>query len=138
MNGRLCATIAFLIVIGLLPWKTVTGAPTENVITGVYTDMRRHPQTGDILGVELFVVQANRGFYVYFQDAEGSPKVPLTVPAKIENHRIEFELPERDGYAGIFQGVISGSGITGHFINGQQSSFGKRDFVLRKGKSFWQ
>jgi hypothetical protein len=115
-----------------------TAQPKKDVFTGIYTDMHRHPQTGDVLGVELFVVQTNRGIYVVFQDAEGTPRVPVIVPGKIKNNRIEFELPERDGYTGKFEGTITGSAIRGHFTNGQQSSSGTGEFALKRRTSFWQ
>jgi hypothetical protein len=110
----------------------------EAKITGIYTDMRMHSQTGDVVGVEIFLVFSRSGYQVIFQDAEGSPSVPVVVPATIDADRIEFSLPERSGYSGKFVGTIRASTITGEFANGQLSSVGKKTFVLKRRKSYWQ
>jgi hypothetical protein len=133
------SALAFLTIVIILSLLTTAKSQTRgDIVTGVYTDMRRQPETGDIIGVELFIVQTNRGAFIVFQDAEGSPRVPVVVPGKIQNRRIKFHLPERDGYTGKFVGTISGSTISGHFTDGQQSSFGKSEFMLKRRKSFWQ
>ena len=107
-------------------------------VTGSYSDMRSVPESGDILGIEVFVLPSRSGYQVVFQDAEGSPNVPTVVPAKIEKNHIEFDLPERQGYSGKFVGVITNNDMRGEFTNGQLSSSGKKTFILKRGRSYWQ
>ena len=46
-------------------------------ITGVYSNMRFNPDSGDVSGIELFLVNTRKGLHVVFQDAEGVPSVPV-------------------------------------------------------------
>ena len=42
-------------------------------ITGTYSDLRPHKKTGDILGVEIRIVYAGKGYQGTIQIAEGWP-----------------------------------------------------------------
>src|SRR5215469_14410085 len=111
-------------------YLAVAKPPSASKVTGMYSDMRLQPQTSDLLGIEVFVVSSRSGYQVVFQDAEGSPSVPLVVPARIDNVHIEFELPQRAGYSGKFSGQITRYGIKGEFADGQLSSSGEKSFIL--------
>lgn len=106
-------------------------------ITGVYSNMRFNPDSGDVSGIELFLVNTRKGLHVVFQDAEGVPSVPVVTTLQAVGNNIEFTLPDRVGYSGKFVGRFTLDGIEGRFINGAVSNDGP-SFKLRKSCSYWQ
>ena len=107
-------------------------------ITGVYSDMEFNEEAGDVIGIEIFLVYSREGFQAIFQDAEGSPSVPVVVPAIVKGSEITFELPERNGYSGKFLGRIQKDRIEGHFLTGAAGREGEPEIVLKRGRSYWQ
>lgn len=99
-------------------------AETPNKITGIYSDMAFNKEGGDVLGIEIFVMFTRSGYWVVFQDAEGSPSEPVMVAAEIKNNEITFSLPERNGYVGAFRGHIGKEMLVGGFDSGQEATFG--------------
>jgi len=113
-------------------------AETPNKITGIYSDMTFNKEGGDVLGIEIFVLFTRSGYWVVFQDAEGSPSEPVITAAEIKNNEITFSLPERNGYVGTFRGRIGKGVLVGGFDSGQQATFGGREFKLKRKSSYWQ
>lgn len=107
-------------------------------VTGMYSDMSFHQESGDVSGIEVFVVLTSRGYFVIFQSSEGEPAVPVVAPAKIEGKSIEFDLPPECAYAGKFRGTLTEEGITGNFPSGRLGPDGSSVIRLKKGKSYWQ
>jgi hypothetical protein len=106
--------------------------------TGIYSDMSFNRESGDLSGVEIFILYTRDGPMVYFQDAEGSPNTPVVVPASFKGSTLAFILPERRGYSGKFIGTLVGDRLMGRFDSGQISKTGKVDFILKRGLSYWQ
>jgi hypothetical protein len=103
-------------------------------ITGIYTNMEFHPESGDVVGAEIFLVRSGMGDFVTFQISEGAPFPPVVVPARINEQRISFELPEGNRpLSGVFEGEIGNDAIRGNF-----AGTGFDLFVLKKKKSYWQ
>jgi hypothetical protein len=134
VNRLLKLLVAFLLLLAFLP----TVAMPINKITGVYSDMRFAQDSGDILGIEIFVMFSRSGYWVVFQDAEGSPSEPIVVKAKISNDEISFSLPHRNGYSGNFKGHIKGRFLVGQFEMGQLSDSHSAKFKLKRKNSYWQ
>lgn len=107
-------------------------------LTGMYSDMSFNNESGDVNGIEIFLVATRAGYAVVFQDAEGSPAVPVVVPATLKHGDIIFSLPPREGYYGQFIGHVAGGMLVGHFVDGQSATSGGRDFRLRRRDSYWQ
>lgn len=107
-------------------------------VTGIYSDMSIHEESGDLLGIEVFVVLSTKGYSVVFQSSEGWPAVPVVAPAKIEGDTIAFDLPPHCAYAGRFTGTVTEEGITGTFSEGRLGRDGNKIIRLKKGKSYWQ
>ena len=101
--------------------------------TGVYTNMRVSSATGDVGGIEIFVLGSNRGYYVLVQMAEGAPMTPVLASARIRDGEILFEMARdsRLGGMGAFEGSIGGGHLRGRFGNGFAVD-------LQRGQSFWQ
>jgi len=107
-------------------------------ITGIYSDMSFNLESGDVNGVEVFIMFTRDGYLVYFQDSDGSPNVPVIVPASIKGSNLTFTLPERRGYSGRFVGVLERDKLKGRLEGGQISKNGSSDFVLKRKLSYWQ
>lgn len=126
-----------LYMLVLLTANAVFAAPTDLKITGIYSDMYYNREAGDVDGVEIFVLFSRDGYYVLFQDTEGS--VPILVKAKINGNKIKFTLPDRkSGYSGKFDGIISKNELKGKFESGQIGTSGASIFILKRKHSYWQ
>ena len=101
--------------------------------TGVYTNMRVSSATGDIGGIEIFVLGSNRGYHVLVQMAEGAPSTPVLAPAQIRDGAILFEMARDSRLRGLgaFEGTIGSGRLQGRFSNGFAVD-------LERGQSYWQ
>ena len=106
-------------------------------ITGVYSDMEFNFESGDVVGVEVVLVFSRKGYFVIFQNAEGSPSVPVVVPARVEAGQIQFDVPFGENVS-VFNGSISREVIVGEFSGGVLSKEGRSLFVIPKKLSYWQ
>ena len=101
-------------------------------ITGCYSNLFQHEDSGDILGWELFIVYSNGGHHVLYQESEGWPKVLLLLPVSVDGNRIHFTIPRDDGKRlDTFQGTVTVDSLIGTFSNGVK-------ITLKRKKSFWQ
>lgn len=109
-------------------------------ITGVYSDMKYVKNAGDLVGVEIFLVNTSDGYHIVFQSAEGgAASVPVVVRASVSGNRIEFTLPENTSFPGKFTGRIEKGQIVGAFEKGYLSPTRPgTSFVLQKKNSYWQ
>ena len=107
-------------------------------ITGVYSNMEYNKESSDVSGIEIFIVFSRDGFKVIFQDAEGSPSVPVIVPIVVKGSSVSFDLLDRVGYSGKFEGRISSGKLVGKFLNSAIGKHGGEKIVLKRGKSYWQ
>ncbi len=115
---------------------TSASVPSKK-LTGIYTNLKFNSESGDVSGIEIFVVWSKQGYRVVFQDAEGSPQSPIVVDASILGKKIRFTLPERRGYSGEFVGEFIEEGIVGSFADGARSNEGTA-FRLKRSLSYWQ
>jgi len=125
-------------ILYMLTGSMGTCASAAERVTGIYSNMAFNEESGDVSGIEIFVVYSREGFQAVFQDAEGSPSVPVVVPAIIKGSEISFELPERNGYSGKFLGRVTKGQLEGHFLTGAVGKEGKPEIVLKKSRSYWQ
>ena len=107
-------------------------------VTGVYSDMHLHKETGDMLGMEIIIIYSAKGYMAIFQSSEGRPSIPITVSASVHGNDIEFTLPGSEGYSGVFKGKIGRKELIGQFENGQVNYKGERIIKLKSGRSYWQ
>lgn len=104
----------------------------------MYSDMAFNKESGDVSGIEIFIVFSQDGFKAMFQDAEGSPSVPVIIPVDVKGPNIAFELPARNGYSGKFVGRIENGKLVGRFLSGATGKEGGSEIRLKRGKSYWQ
>lgn len=101
-------------------------------ITGCYSNLFQHEDTGDILGRELFLVYSDCGYQVLYQESEGWPRVLLLLPVSVDGNTIRFTIPRDHGKRhDTFQGKVTADKLSGTFSTGEK-------IILPRKKSFWQ
>lgn len=104
-------------------------------LTGVYSDMARVEETGDIVGTEIFLLVSTDGmevdFHALVQFAEGVPEPPQLVDVDVRGASIEFEATFL-GRPVRFRGRVTADSLEGELdgLSGEVS--------LPRGRSFWQ
>ena len=112
----------------------------ESNITGIYSNMVYLDDFGDLVGIEIFLVNTEDGFYTVFQSAQGgSASIPVVVKTFIAGKKIEFTLPENIYFSGKFVGTIKKGKIVGFFEKGHLSTNDPGyKFIFYRKKSYWQ
>jgi hypothetical protein len=101
--------------------------------------MREFEETGDLGGIEIFVVNSRYGPYVLVQVAEGNAAEPILAKATVKGDSITFELPLSEGETARFRGCFTAAGLMAHFESGlRDPSSGKKTFLLKRTRSYWQ
>ena len=63
-------------------------------ITGIYSDLTYNQEGGDLLGTELFIVNAQEnGFFAFFQNWQGGTTPPVVVPVQVDGDRVTLRDP---------------------------------------------
>ena len=106
----------------------------NNKLTGVYTNLEYSSESGDVIGMEVFLVYSKKGYYAIFQDSEGEPSIPVVISAKIDSKNITFIIPRNSGtsYSGEFKGRFTERGLVGAFKGIKQK------IILERRNSYWQ
>jgi hypothetical protein len=63
-------------------------------VTGIFSDMRFSQMSGDVSGMEVWLVSGPRSYYAVVQMAEGEPEIPVVVPAEVNGLSVRFHLQE--------------------------------------------
>ena len=116
-------------LVAVLLMVSVISTPAQQGVNmnGIFSDMRFVPQAGDVVGVEVFVM--NGGDYAVVQIAEGAPDAPVVVEPVVRGAEISFSVPF-GGEVLKFSGRITGNALVG--------TLGPSKVNLRRGRSYWQ
>ena len=107
--------------------------PVKSQITGMFSSMHYVEEAGDVIGMEIFIIDGGDGYYATVQIAQGAPDPPVLVKIAVKGPVIEFILPNSSTMnLGKFSGKISARGMVGKFQNAEKSEF------LSRRKSYWQ
>jgi len=105
--------------------------------TGLFGQLEYHKESGDVTGLEIFIMRGRSGFVAVIQTAEGVPEDPVVVPIKIDAASVSFEM--RSGTETLrYQGTLRRDGLYGRFDNDAFSDRADGLFLLRRGRSYWQ
>lgn len=108
-------------------------AADTNLPVGRYGNFKYNSESGDLLGVELQVIQGRSGYFALFQVAQGEREDPVLVPAKVSGATIEMVIPDGvSGYAGGFKATLKGKVLEAQFSNGRLSPSGEKVFRLKR------
>lgn len=105
---------------------------SQTRVTGIFSDMHFVQEAGDVVGMEVFIMYTEKGYYAVVQFAEGTPLIPVIVPVNVDKSSVRFIVPLATGASGKFLGVVTEEGLLGKFENGGDK------FKLMRRKSYWQ
>lgn len=116
----------------LLPVLSGCGGRQNIKLTGIYSDLAIHSETGDLLGQEIIIVLSNRGYYAIVQLSEGEPMVPqISKISNLENGKISFDFKNGSGQTVTFVGTVSATHLAG--VLNRESPI-----TLRRRHSYWE
>jgi len=125
-----------LLCISLDGADLVLGKDQKSKYTGTYSSLEYNREGGDLLGEELRVVVAKKGYQASLQIAEGEPSQLMVVDVNFDKDKIRFDIPASysDYGGGSFEGTIDASGIKGvlTFKEG-----GSNNIRWKKGRGYW-
>jgi hypothetical protein len=97
--------------------------------TGIFSSLRYDEQTGDLLGMEVFLFPD----HALVQCAGGGLPASALVADKVDGTRVSFTLPEGLPECGTrFEGTLSAGGLRGRFTEQREAVW------LPRKKSYWQ
>ena len=114
---KLFTVVIFCTLLAVLP---ASAQATDSFIPGFYTEWEQSPESGDIGGVEVFVFKGYHGTYVVFSLAEGEPREPILLKAKLDGKKISFKAGET-----LYEGQFTSKGL--------KLKDGGFERILRKG-----
>ena len=109
-------------------------------VTGMYSDLYYNEEGGDLLGMEVFIFRSKDGYQALVQIAQGELPTATLVTLEVNGANIRFTMPA-GGYgdsSATFSGTVSAQGIKGRWSDGQLSTLGTKDEILKRGKSYWE
>jgi hypothetical protein len=111
---------------------TAPGKPT-----GLFGRLAYSKESGDVAGLEVFIMKGRSGYVAVLQVAEGVPEDPVVVPVKLDGEVVTFEMPS--GKETLrYRGAVRPDGLYGRFDNDAFSDRADGFFLLRRGRSYWQ
>ena len=60
---------------------------------GVYSDVRYSPESGDLIGREIFILPGQGSIFVLYQEMAGEPTSPVLVEAQVKNDVLVAKIP---------------------------------------------
>lgn len=133
------AAIKLLLLIALL---VLFGSPhafsrdAKPKYAGTFTSLEYNEEGGDLLGEELRIVLAKKGYQATLQIAEGEPSQLMVVDVIFDKIKLKFVIPDSypDYGGGVFEGTIDASGIRGvlKFKGGASNTV-----KWKRGRSYW-
>ncbi|WP_313459283.1 hypothetical protein [Stenotrophomonas sp.] len=126
--------ILIVSLLGLLALPGIASGDESQALRGTYSNLCIHPDTGDLLGIELSFVSEAEGGYVLVQRYEGGPIVPELMKIKSRGDRIVLAVGDSDSIA--LQ--RTGGGVRATYLDGQQSRLGTAVENLISSLPVWQ
>jgi hypothetical protein len=125
--------IAFLICCFTLVYAPQGNA--KSPCLGTFSNFTFTKEAGDLVGVEIKVVQSRSGYQGAIQFSEGEPGSLTVVPVKCNGTTLSFDVPAADGnVAAHFEGKLSKAGLDGVF---KYDSGASNHATLPRRKGYW-
>ncbi len=103
--------------------------------TGLFTDLKYSPESGDLDGYELYITLSREGFSATLLDCQGECSPLQNVIPVFEGNIVSFEYIDMAGEKYLFKGEVDEAGICGSFSDPELGSLGK--IFLKRGQSYW-
>lgn len=106
-------------------------------LIGTFSDLCRHPETGDLLGIEVSFIPSSAGLSVIFQRADGSIGDPVQLKVmQRKNNLVEVRSLESGGVQ-FNVNVLSAKEINLSFVDGQRGRNGLSVVHLTRRMPWW-
>lgn len=133
---RVSVLFTFSAIVGFPGLALIAGAAAPaGLPTGIYSSLAASGRSGDLVGLEFFVLRGATGHFAVIQGSEGAPGDPITVPLQVNGDSVRFSIPGKCACAlpeGLYEAQLSRAGAR---LRGP-GSFGERE--LPRTNSFWQ
>jgi hypothetical protein len=119
----------------LLPALAMEPPGSAAPLPGMYSSLANSQRSGDVVGMELFVVPGGNSLHGVLQGSEGAPGTPIVVPLQASGSSVRFSVPPNCSCAlpqGDYTAQLSRSGAK---VRGPRE-FGERQ--LARTVSYWQ
>ena len=140
MNRRLILAVLSAAALILASCSSGSMNPFSRSVsrTGTFSDMFKHPPTGEVIGVEVRIVETSTGYQGVLQVGSGTAG-GLSALAVVDvyyedDDTLSFTIPADHVWAGRFEGNVRREGLVGTFT---LASGEDRFVVLDRGRSFW-
>jgi hypothetical protein len=130
-----------LVSVGFLLLLTNSGSKAQQQprVTGFFSNMRYIPESGDVVGTEVWIVYGGKSVYATVQVAEGAPTPPVVVPVEVSGSRVRFTVKQplvdqagkpAPDFVTHFDATVTKAGLSGT-VNSQRLN-------LKRRNSYWQ
>jgi hypothetical protein len=124
---------AFLICCATLVYASQSSA--KSLCLGTFSNFTFSKESGDLVGVEIKVVQSRSGYQGAIQFSEGEPGSLTVVPVKCDGTTLSFDVPGTDGNVAVhFEGKLSKTELDGIF---KYESGASNHAKLPRRKGYW-
>lgn len=134
MNNRITVIIVLLVVALLL--IPGSGHADMRDRTGFFSNIKYHPESGDLSGIELYIAVIPKGYYtgaLYL--CEGGCSPVQAIKPMFNGDNITFEYMYEDDVKMIFKGVVDKNGVSGGFYLPGYDHVD--ELRLKRGESYW-
>jgi hypothetical protein len=104
-------------------------------ISGIYSNLTYNDESGDLQGMEVFIIPRNgpdNAYQAFAQVVEGGAPSTFLVPVNAAGGKIEFTLPQDGSFAAAhFVGRVKEQELVLHQDK-------EKEEHLKRGKSYWQ
>lgn len=108
-------------------------APAAAPISGTFSDLTYHQESGDLLGTEVHITFSFQGFVAVVHCASG---VPVVVPVSVSGQEIAFTLTELHEDSLCGEGSYTGR-VDDAALTLRESSSPEYTKVLKRQQSYW-
>ena len=133
---KIIRLLLICVAISALATEGRAGTPASLRVTGTFSNVRYHEETGDVTGLEIRIVAvAGRRLQAIIQLFEGEPSEVRVVDLKRNGLRVSFPLPDLwSSEDGRFEGTVSKTKLSGTIT---YATGVKEQLELKRSKSYW-
>lgn len=107
----------------------------ELSISGIYSNLAYNDESGDLQGMEVFIIPRNgpaNAYQAFVQVAEGGAPTTFLIPVNVTGGKIEFTLPQDGSFpTEHFFGRVKEQELVLHQDK-------EKEEHLKRGNSYWQ
>jgi hypothetical protein len=127
------ATLVIAALGVVVAWSMHKAQPAA-LVTGTFSNLEYHQESGDLLGTEVRIVPSRDGLKAIVQFSEGEPTVPVVTDVVASGDRVVFRVPAPGSGFDSFEGIVSATELRGTF---SYAGGATEVITLKRGCSYW-